>query len=113
MELWLRRFSSYVYFKRTGDRAGAAHMLAVAAPGGGTDLGPHWLVSESSAYAIAENKIRSTAQSANTAAGAQQWHGEGKGGGGGGKGFTPGAGPKGDARGGGKGGRGRGRGKGK
>ena len=82
MELWLRRFSSYVYYKRTGDKAGAMHMLAVAAPGGGTDLAPQWLVSETSAYAISENKIRTTANAASASearykGGDAQWRWQG------------------------------------
>eukprot|EP00974_Lingulodinium_polyedra_P071897 6957717-Lingulodinium_polyedra.AAC.1 len=54
-ELHLRRLAAYVYEKRTGDRRGAEHMLAQAAPGAGTDIGPTWLVSEATLHSKTEH----------------------------------------------------------
>ena len=40
LEVNLRRLASQKYKGRTGDRAGAAQMLAIHAPGGSTDVAP-------------------------------------------------------------------------
>ncbi len=46
LEMKLRKLSAFLYENRTGDRAGAAHMLAVAVPGHQTDLAPTWMVTD-------------------------------------------------------------------
>ena len=43
VEMSLRRLASFIYERRTKDSVGAAHMLAMAAPGQGVDIAPSWL----------------------------------------------------------------------
>ena len=50
LEMKLRRLASYVYGTRTGDKEGAASMLAVQPPGAGFDLVPAWLVAEATQH---------------------------------------------------------------
>ena len=50
MELALRRLASYTYEARTGDRAGAASMMATAPPGTGRDIAPSWLVDSATTF---------------------------------------------------------------
>jgi hypothetical protein len=40
----MRKFSAYIYERRTRDKNGAAHIRAVRAPGTGTDVAPTWLI---------------------------------------------------------------------
>ena len=54
LEIKLRRLSAHVYETRTGDRVGAAPMLAIQPPGAGLDLAPTWLVTDSTAHSKAE-----------------------------------------------------------
>ena len=46
LEMMLRRLAAYVYEARTRDKARAAAMLAVRAPGAAVDVAPAWLVQE-------------------------------------------------------------------
>jgi hypothetical protein len=57
LELHLRRFGAYIYIRRTGDKVGGAHMLAVHAPGSSCDLAPEWLITETSAHSRAEFRV--------------------------------------------------------
>ena len=50
LEIDLRRLSAHVYETRTGDRQGAAAMLAVKAPGAHVDIAPTWMVEEASKH---------------------------------------------------------------
>ena len=97
MEMHLRRLASLKYKARTGDQSGAAHMMALQAPGGSSDVAPPWIVAEATLHSKTEwqradrvQKDRSAAAKAGAGRGDQ---GRGRGDGG-------------------KGGRGRGRGKG-
>ena len=54
MEIKMRRLSSYIYETRTGDRVGAASMLALQPPGAGLDLAPTWLVADATAHSKSE-----------------------------------------------------------
>ena len=56
LEIGLRQIASYVYEKRTKDKVGAQHMLAVAAPGAGRDIAPTWLIGDASAHSRFEHK---------------------------------------------------------
>ena len=106
LEIKLRRLSSFVYETRTGDRVGAASMLAIQPPGAGLDLAPSWLVTDATAHSKAEfqrsERVAKTRSSSDSA-------GSGKGGG---KGsdfnFGGGGSQKKRGRGGGRGGKGRG-----
>ena len=55
LEVSLRHLAAATYEKRTGDRAGAAQMRAVAAPGSGVDIAPSWLVSDVTAHSKMEH----------------------------------------------------------
>ena len=54
LELALRRLSSFIYEKRTGDKSGAVHMLGVAPPGAEADVAPTWMVEGASTHSKAE-----------------------------------------------------------
>ena len=84
LEISLRRIAAYVHKKRTGDADAAMRILAVQPPGSGTDIAPHWLVTEASAYSQAEYKRRerARAQKGPGAKGADKGAGKGKGRGG-------------------------------
>ena len=56
LEMKLRRLASYVYGNRTGDKIGAASMLAVQPPGAGLDLAPTWLVAEATQHSKNEHQ---------------------------------------------------------
>ena len=62
LELSLRRLASFVYEARSGDKAGAAHMLGVAPPGGQTDIAPTWLVQAASSHSKLEHQRRERAE---------------------------------------------------
>ncbi len=62
LELSLRRLASFVYEVRSGDKAGAAHMLGVAPPGGQTDIAPTWLVQSASSHSKLEHQRRERAE---------------------------------------------------
>jgi hypothetical protein len=51
----LRRLASFVYERRTRDKTGAAHMLAITPPGLETDVAPTWLVSTATAHSKNEH----------------------------------------------------------
>ncbi len=112
LEIKLRRLASFLYEARTGDRAGAMHMLAVAPPGSQVDIAPSWLVTEATAHSKAEHQRAERAYGARRGArvrgrgGAGGDGGRGRGTGGDGAAST-GAGDAGDGRGGGRGRRGR------
>ncbi len=55
LEIKLRRLASFLYEARSGDRAGAMHMLAVAPPGSQVDIAPSWLVTEAAAHGKVEH----------------------------------------------------------
>ena len=55
LEVELRRLGAHVYEARTGDRQGAASMLAVKAPGAHVDIAPSWLVERASQLARSEH----------------------------------------------------------
>ena len=54
-EVMLRRLGSYMYERRTRAAAGAAHMLAQAAPGANVDVSPDWLVSDATQHSRTEH----------------------------------------------------------
>ena len=54
LEMDLKRFSAYIYENRSGHKVGAQHMLAVAPPGGASDIGPSWMVADASTHSRAE-----------------------------------------------------------
>ena len=98
LEIPLRKIAAGVHLKRTGDREGAASMLAVSSRKG-DDIAPTWLVAEAATYSTSEwkRKERGRARPSGPAPSG------GGGGGGGGAARGKGGGAKG---GGGKGGRG-------
>jgi hypothetical protein len=55
VEMHLRRLASFVYERRTRDKTGAAHMLAITPPGLETDVAPTWLVSTATAHSKNEH----------------------------------------------------------
>ena len=55
LEIPLRKIASGVHLKRTGDKEGAAAMLAVSSRRG-DDIAPTWLVAEAATYSTAEWK---------------------------------------------------------
>ena len=83
LEMQMRRLSSYIYESRTGDKAGAQQMLAVAAPGQDVDLAPTWLVRDATEHSRVEHQR------------AERVHGHAYGRGRG-RGRAPGRGPPGD-----------------
>ena len=93
MEIKLRRLSAHVYETRTGDRVGAAHMLAIQPPGAGLDLAPTWLISDATAHSKNEHQRNERVKQA----------GKGKGGGASSSSSTPSATPGGFSRGGARG----------
>jgi hypothetical protein len=54
LELSLRRLAAYVCQKRSGNKTGALHMLAVKPPGSGSDIAPEWLVSSATLHSKSE-----------------------------------------------------------
>ena len=54
LELLLRRLAAYVYEKRSHDKTGAMHMLAIQAPGSEVDIAPSWMVSEATTHSKTE-----------------------------------------------------------
>ena len=54
LEINLRHMAAFVYERRSGDKSGAAEIRAVTAPGSGTDIAPHWLVSDATTFSKAE-----------------------------------------------------------
>ena len=56
IEIALRRLSAYIYEHRTGDKSGARSMLAVAAPGGATDVAPTWLIRDATEHSKCEHQ---------------------------------------------------------
>ena len=61
LEIPLRKIASGVHLKRTGDREGAAAMLAVSSRRG-DDIAPTWLVAEAATYSTAEWKRKERGQ---------------------------------------------------
>ena len=56
LEMSLRHLSAHIYEARTRDRAGAAHMRAVVAPGSSVDVAPGWLVPDATLFSKAEHQ---------------------------------------------------------
>ena len=56
LEISLRRIAAFIYEKRTGDKVGAAHVLAVTPPGGACDVAPTWLIADATAHSRQEFK---------------------------------------------------------
>lgn len=56
LEINLRRLAAFVYEQRTQDKTGAAHMLAVVAPGSHCDVAPSWLATEATAHSKMEHQ---------------------------------------------------------
>ena len=56
LEIGLRRIAAWVYEQRTHDKAGAAHMLAVTAPGTFSDVAPTWMIEEATAHSKMEHQ---------------------------------------------------------
>ena len=54
LEIGLRRLAAYVYESRTHDRTGARAMLAIAPPGGNSDIAPSWLVDNATTHSRVE-----------------------------------------------------------
>ena len=61
LEIPLRKIASGVHLKRTGDREGAAAMLAISSRRG-DDIAPTWLVAEAATYSTAEWKRKERAK---------------------------------------------------
>ena len=85
----LRRLSAHVYETRTGDRHGAAAMLAVKAPGTHVDIAPTWMVEGASKHSKMEYERTQRVQGCGK--------GDGDGGGRGRGGGAKGDGAKGDS----------------
>ena len=56
LEIHLRRIAAYIYERRTGDKVGAAHVLAVTPPGAACDVAPTWLIAEATTHSRQEFK---------------------------------------------------------
>eukprot|EP00959_Pyramimonas_sp_CCMP1952_P253906 5304602-Pyramimonas_sp.AAC.1 len=56
VEIGLRHLSAYVYESRTHDKAGAARLRAVTAPGSGIDIAPGWLITEATTHSKMEHQ---------------------------------------------------------
>ena len=54
LEIHLRRLAAWQYERRTGDRQGAVHMLAVRPPGMSADVAPSWMVEDATAHSKME-----------------------------------------------------------
>lgn len=54
LEINLRKLGSFVYLRRTKDKAGANRMLGIRAPGTQTDIAPRWMVDDASAFSKVE-----------------------------------------------------------
>lgn len=79
-EIGLCRLESWVYERRTGDKAGAMSMLAVKPPGVLVDIAPQWRISDASTYSQAEHKTRERVRSQNSGSGSSGgYKGRGKG----------------------------------
>jgi hypothetical protein len=114
-EIALRRLSALVYQNRTGDKAGALHMLAVRPPSSQGDVAPTWLIDEATIHSradfrraqqVAQTDVNQEGRITLTQRGRGAAKGDGRGRG------AEGGGGKGDG-GGGRGGGGRGRGRGR
>jgi hypothetical protein len=103
LEISLRRLASYVYLRRSGDKSGALHMLAVKPPGSSVDIAPEWLVSSATTHSKVEYQREERVKTTNKqqasdkggpkgGGGGKDPKGKGKGGGGGRKGGRGGGG---------------------
>ena len=54
LEIHLRKLGSFIYFRRTKDKAGANRMLGIRAPGAGSDIAPKWLLDDANAHSKLE-----------------------------------------------------------
>ena len=54
LEIQLRKLGSFVYLRRTKDRAGAQRMLGVRAPGANADIAPKWMLDDANAFSKVE-----------------------------------------------------------
>ena len=54
LEIQLRKLGSFVYLRRTKDRAGAQRMLGVRAPGANADTAPKWMLDDANAFSKVE-----------------------------------------------------------
>lgn len=54
LEIHLRKLGSFIYFRRTKDKAGANRMLGIRAPGSGSDIAPKWLLDDANAHSKLE-----------------------------------------------------------
>lgn len=77
-KLTLRHLSSFIHYKRTGDKDAAQAMLALQPAGSKTDIAPNWLLQEAGLHANYEHQRRERARG-------QTWKGDRSGKGGGGK----------------------------
>jgi hypothetical protein len=56
IELTLRNFAAFVYFKRTKDKTGANHLKGIRIPGVAMDIGPTWLIDQASTHSKVEHQ---------------------------------------------------------
>lgn len=54
LEIHLRKLGSFIYFRRTKDRAGAQRMLGVRAPGANADIAPKWMLDDANTFSKIE-----------------------------------------------------------
>jgi hypothetical protein len=76
VELTLRNFSAFVYFKRTKDKTGANFLKGIRIPGVAMDIGPTWLIEQASVHSKVEHQ-RATWNSSSRGGGADHRGGDG------------------------------------
>ena len=54
LEIQLRKLGSFIYLRRTKDRAGAARMLGIRAPGTMSDIAPKWMLDDANSFSKIE-----------------------------------------------------------
>ena len=54
LEIGFRKLGAYIYQKRTGDKTGAARLLAIRTPGTAVDVMPKWAIEDATAFSKSE-----------------------------------------------------------
>lgn len=54
LEIQLRKLGSFIYLRRTKDKAGALRMLGIRAPGTMTDIAPRWMLDDANSFSKVE-----------------------------------------------------------
>lgn len=96
LEIQLRKLGSFIYLRRTKEKAGALRMLGIRAPGTMTDIAPKWMLDDANSFSKVEwqrtergnKQSRSEPGSGHSGGGGGRYAGKfrGRGRGGGGKG---------------------------